>query len=167
MAVQTIPVLKTFFEAGDKPTETQFADLIDSCHNDNAPGGGGPVYDDLTSGNFISSVSRLAGSTTGLATPSSGVYTFTIQAGGHVLEIDIDGDSSVLDTATLTLNIDNSANSRNRYFNVQLLDKINGGLVDQQATGTNHTQTFAGNITTIIFPGMNGFSPSGFTVMLR
>lgn len=35
MAIQTKEVLKSYFNTGDKPTEAQFADLIDSCYNDN------------------------------------------------------------------------------------------------------------------------------------
>lgn len=35
MAIQTTEVLKSYFNTGDKPTEAQFADLIDSCYNDN------------------------------------------------------------------------------------------------------------------------------------
>lgn len=34
MAIQTKEVLKSYFNTGDKPTEAQFADLIDSCYND-------------------------------------------------------------------------------------------------------------------------------------
>lgn len=34
MSVQTKTTLKSYFNTGDKPTEAQFADLIDSCYND-------------------------------------------------------------------------------------------------------------------------------------
>ena len=33
MANQTRDILKSWFETGDKPTQQQFADLIDSCTN--------------------------------------------------------------------------------------------------------------------------------------
>lgn len=33
MSVQTKEILKSYFETGDKPTQAQFADLIDSCFN--------------------------------------------------------------------------------------------------------------------------------------
>lgn len=33
MSAQTKEILKSYFETGDKPTQAQFADLIDSCFN--------------------------------------------------------------------------------------------------------------------------------------
>ena len=33
MSVQTKTTLKSYFNTGDKPTEAQFADLIDSCYS--------------------------------------------------------------------------------------------------------------------------------------
>lgn len=33
MSIQTKTTLKSYFETGDKPTQAQFADLIDSCYN--------------------------------------------------------------------------------------------------------------------------------------
>ena len=33
MSVQTKEILKSYFETGNKPTQAQFADLIDSCFN--------------------------------------------------------------------------------------------------------------------------------------
>jgi len=62
---------------------------------------------------------------------------------------------------------DNSVNSIDRRFMVQLYDANNGALVDQQITGTVHSQTVAGNVTTITLPGMNGFGSAGFYIELR
>ena len=33
MSIQSKTTLKSYFNTGDKPTEAQFADLIDSCYN--------------------------------------------------------------------------------------------------------------------------------------
>ena len=33
MSVKTLETLKSYFNTGDKPTESQFVDLIDSCYN--------------------------------------------------------------------------------------------------------------------------------------
>lgn len=38
MAQRNRTTLKTFFETGDFPTESQFGDLIDSCYNENDDG---------------------------------------------------------------------------------------------------------------------------------
>ena len=38
MSIQTKTTLKTYFQTGDKPTESQFVNLIDSFHNAMADG---------------------------------------------------------------------------------------------------------------------------------
>lgn len=167
MPVQDIPTLKGYFEAGDKPTEGQFGDLIDSCHNSLVSPSGSAAYDDLVNGNFVAAVSRLGGSATVLANPSTGVYTFTAQEGAHALSIDIDGNSSVLDTDQLTINYDNSANSRDKPFSVSIVDKQTNKPAPIQTNGTLPAITFSGNITTLVFPGMNNYPAQGFRIELR
>ena len=80
---------------------------------------------------------------------------------------DVDGVLVGNGSNELIIKINNTANSRDRRFSVQVLDDNNGGLVDQHATGTNHTQTVSGNITTITLPGMNGFGATGYRIILR
>ena len=49
MAVKSIAILKTFFETGDRPTESQFADLIDSfLHKSSGSAVSNYSYDDQT-----------------------------------------------------------------------------------------------------------------------
>lgn len=169
MAVVDITTLKSYFEAGDKPTEAQYIDFIDTLFDQGAAAGTGEVqYDSGSSGNFVWLAERLAGSATTLANTATGEYTFTVQASAGAVKIDIDGDNTILNGSNeLVVKIDNSANSRDRRFVVQLYDDNNGALVDQQATGTAHTQTLSGNVTTITFPGMNGFGATGYRILLR
>lgn len=168
MAVVDITTLKSYFEAGDKPTEAQYIDLIDTLFDQSTPGGGEVQYDSGTSGNFVWLGARMAGTATTLANTATGEYTFTVQSGADQLRITIDGDNTILNGSNeLIIKINNTANSRDRRFSVQLLDDNNGALVDQQATGTAHTQTVSGNITTITLPGMNGFGATGYRVILR
>lgn len=44
MAVKTIEELKSYFESGDFPDQSQFEDLIDSCYNN--PVSGDVVFND-------------------------------------------------------------------------------------------------------------------------
>ena len=67
----------------------------------------------------------------------------------------------------MILRIDNSANSINRRFILQLYDANNNALVDQQLTATVHTQSVAGNITTLTIPGLNGFGATGYIIEIR
>jgi len=169
MAIVSSTVLKSYFEVGDKPTEAQYIDLIDTLFDQGVAVGIGEMQtDSLTSGAFVSEVSRLAGTATTLANTGTGEYTFTVQSSAHVVAIDIDGDNTILNGSNeLIIKINNSANSQDRRFIVQLLDDNNDALVDQQLTGTAHTQAVSGNITTITLPGMNGFGATGYRVLLR
>ena len=60
-----------------------------------------------------------------------------------------------------------SNTGRSRRTILQLYDANNGALVDQQVTGTNHTQTISGVTTTLTVPGLNGFGATGYIIDLR
>lgn len=50
MAVQTITILKSYFETGDVPTEAQYIDLIDTIFNVSSPVYLGPFDNDTNAG---------------------------------------------------------------------------------------------------------------------
>lgn len=53
MAIKTSEELKALFETGDKPDQSAFSDLIDSCYN-NSVSGNSVFHNDLTvNGNFV------------------------------------------------------------------------------------------------------------------
>lgn len=130
----------------------------------------GNVSYDTYSGVFgvTARTSRYAGSGTNVTNPGAGIYTFTVGSGAHVLEIDFLGtDAALSGGGTLTLNIDNSANSRDRFFVVQIIQRTSNGQVDATATATNYTQSSSGNITTIQISNLAGFGGAGYRIMLR
>lgn len=130
----------------------------------------GNVSYDTYSGVFgvTARISRYAGSGTNVTNPGAGIYTFTVSSGAHVLEIDFLGtDAALSGGGTLTLNIDNSANSRDRFFVVQTIQRTSNGQVDATATATNYTQSSSGNITTIQISNLAGFGGAGYRIMLR
>lgn len=134
-----------------------------------ALGGGGAgatvAFDALTSGTVTAAITRLGGSATTIANPSAGEYTLDVASGAHLEAATVFGNNTTLNgSSEFILRIDNSANSRDRRVIIQLYDANNGALVDQQVTATNHTQAVSGNITTITFPGMNGFGATGFYI---
>lgn len=137
----------------------------------NGSGGGGSfsfTQDALTDGNFDSAVDRFGGTATVLTNPSAGTYNFEVQSGAYLNAIDIFGDNTTLNASQeMVIVVDNSANSVDRTFVVQLYDANNSALVDQQVTSTNHTQSTAGNVTTITVPGLNGFGGTGYRIKLR
>ena len=133
-----------------------------------AGGGGSFARDSLSSGTVTVKSDRLGGSFTVLSNPAPGEYELTVQAGAHVANTTIFGNNTTLNASQeMIIRLDNSANTEDRRFLVQLYDANNGSLVDQQVTGTVHTQAVAGNVTTITIPGLNGFGTTGFYVELR
>lgn len=123
-------------------------------------------YDTYSSGAASALIARFGGTAVIVTNPSTGTYDIEIPANANVHTIDFIGNNTILSGGQLTLTIDNSANSRDRIFMAQLLYST-GGQVDHVATSTTYTQTTSGNITTIIFPNMNGFGGGGYTIMLR
>lgn len=133
-----------------------------------AGGGGSKATDSLTSGTVTARVKRSGGTATTISNPSAGTYDLDIKSGADAERIRVFGNNTTLNPSNeFVLTIDNSANSEDREFIVQLYQGNDGSLVDQQVTATNHTQTVAGNVTTLTFPGMNGFGATGFVIQLR
>ena len=125
-------------------------------------------HDALTQGTVTVSSFRLGGTATTISTPAAGEYNLAVQSGAFIQTARIFGNNTVLNGSNeFIVRVDNSANSLDRTFSVQLYDANNGALVDQQITATNHTQTVSGNITVLTFPGMNGFGATGFYIELR
>jgi len=103
-----------------------------------------------------------------IANPSSGNYTITPDYGTDFFWVTVTGDNSTLNASQeMIIDFDNSTNNAARRFIVQLYDDNNDGLVDQQTTSTNHTQSVSTNTTTLTLPGLNGFGATGFKIELR
>lgn len=125
-------------------------------------------HDALTQGAVTVSSFRLGGTATTISTPAAGEYNLVVQSGAFMQTARIFGNNTVLNGSNeFIVRVNNSANSLDRTFSVQLYDANNGALVDQQVTATNHTQTVSGNITVLTFPGMNVFGATGFYIELR
>lgn len=131
-------------------------------------GAGSKATDSLTSGSVTAVLKRFGGSATTISNPGAGEYDLDIKSGADIERIRVHGDNGDLNGSNeFILTIDNSANSEDRTFSVQIYQTNTGALVDQQATATVHTQTTSGNVTTLTFPGMNGFGATGFDIELR
>ena len=133
------------------------------------PGGGGSFAQDTSTVASVNHTSeRLGGTATVLTNPAAGEYTLTVQSGAFLNSATIVGNNTTLNGSNeMILRIDNSANSINRRFILQLYDANNNALVDQQLTATVHTQSVAGNITTLTIPGLNGFGATGYIIEIR
>jgi len=135
----------------------------------NATGGGSSIsYDALTSSAVTALVTRIGSSAVTITNPGSGQYNLVVPSGTDLQRADVFFNNTVLDGSNqFIIRIDNSANSRARRANVQLLLANTGSLVDQHATSTNHTLVVSGNITTITIPGANGNGSAGFQLLLN
>ena len=120
------------------------------------------------SGNFTADITRKGGSAPTITNPSPGTYNLSIKAGSEISEIDIDCAPGIeLSGGTdLIIEIDNSANSRDRKFTVQIVNKTNGVIANMHNLGVTPIRSISGNITTLTFPDVNGFT-NGFEIELR
>lgn len=137
----------------------------------NGSGGGGGVafnQDNLSEGTFTADVNRLGGTATVLTNPSAGQYVFTIQSDAYIAGAKIFANNNHLNASSeIVLIFNNSANSIDRNFVVQLYDANSEANADPALIpGINWSQSTSGNTTTITIPGVNGFGSTGFYVHL-
>lgn len=159
---------ETKVNAGANITVTGSGTVADPYVIAGSAGGGSFSRDSLSEGTVTVESDRFGGNASVLSNPAPGEYTLTAQAGAHVANATVYGNNTTLNASQeMIIRLDNSANSQDRRFLVQLYDANNGALVDQQVTATVHTQAVAGNVTTITIPGLNGFGATGFLVELR
>jgi hypothetical protein len=126
-------------------------------------------HDSLSNGNFSAEIDRLGGTAVILTNPATGEYTLTAQAESFVSAITINGDNTILDGSNeLTINFDNSALSEDRRFIIQIFDANTGSPADLfGAGGILPSVSVTANVTTITFPGLNGFGGTGYYIELR
>lgn len=154
--------------AGGSNTTVNDAIAVSDEISPSVGGGGGLVHDDLIDGTFTADVTRSGGSAMTLSGNGASGYTITAPSGAEATAITVFASNAHVNGSNeLVLKFDNSANSRNRRFSLQMKFGNNGQLVDQHGTGTNHAETVSGNITTIIIPNFNGNGAAGFFIELR
>lgn len=86
MAVETVVQLKAHFQTGDKPTQQQFENLIDSTHNQNITGGvtvnSSNVATVVTNANLTGDVTSVGNATTiapiTVSTITNGSFPYTL-----------------------------------------------------------------------------------------
>jgi hypothetical protein len=133
MAIVTIAELKTYFETGDRPTQQQFVNLIDTL----AVGGVVPNLQQVTTAGFTTNSKIIS---------SSGAGSETILSNG-IIEIATNGEAVSIDATLVTT-----------AYNAQLPDKLSspqtfamlsditgGGITQATASGTDtYTATISG-----------------------
>lgn len=121
----------------------------------------------VTIGNFVTRIDKFGTGTVTVNNTAAGVYEFVIPAGTYVNHIQVSADNTTLNAnQEMNIVINNTANSFPRRFILQLYDKANNALVDQQITGTVHLQTTSSNTVTFMVPGLNGFGSFGYIIEL-
>ena len=128
----------------------------------------GIIYDTLSLNGVTMTYTYEGGSGGQIVNAAAGEYQITILKDTHVHEISVFGDNSTLNASQeMVFKIDNGANGAARRVSVQLYDANNNSLVDQQTTGTVHTQSVSGALTTVTVPGLNGFGATGYLIEFR
>ena len=134
-----------------------------------APGGDSVSETNLLQGTLSLHVVYAGSSAPTIASPSTGEYTLTIPSGTKVQKVDVIGDNGDVDgSGTLTLNVDNSANSQDKYWTSQII-KVDGNqlIADLSTFGITITQVQVSNTNTITFPSLGSFGTDGYKILLR
>jgi len=128
-----------------------------------------PATTTLTSGSFSVFAVYQGVSVPTLANNALGDYTLTIPSGTTVFALDVDGTNSIVKgDNSLELNIDNSANSFDVFYQFQIINKNNNQVVNRpDSYGITVTQVQSAHVNTITFPAIGGFGSSGFKIILR
>ena len=149
MAIITKASLASYFETGDKPTQAQFADLIDSMHPMPAGGGIGMIEVESTASSTARPVGAAGHNILAAETTASVVSQLNL---GLAVGSDVqayDADNAVTDAAQTftvsqrgTITTDNDLSfDQNATNNFQCTPSGSGTL-----TFTNHTSGQSGNI---------------------
>lgn len=127
----------------------------------------------ISSGTLSSGAVTVAYSLFGTGTPTltettQGTFEMDMPANTNIKSIVVSGnDTELAPSLGFTFVFDNSANSSDYWLTPLLYSISNNQLIDQHATSTNHTQTVSSNKSTLVFPGMNLFSATGFRIVIK
>ena len=174
MAIVDKTTLKTYFETGDKPTESQFEDLIDSlAHTNDVGGGGGSTSISVATLNHstVSAFVRYIGdSIPTLTGDASAGWEITCPSDSRLLGFDFNADSNDLDGSNdLIVLVDNDATGTdNLYCEPMIINMNNGQVVDKPTFGNTITITNpnAGE-TQYVFNNLSGFGVTGVKICFR
>lgn len=173
MAIVDKTTLKTYFEAGDKPTESQFEDLIDSLAHTNDVGGGGGgvsiVASSTTAGSTTMTMFYVGDTAPTFSFNALGDFDLSIPDGTKLLSYNWQGTSSETDSGALQVEItDNNSVPLDYYGSYAILALATEQLADLSAFGITITQAAGvSGVVTHSFVNLNGFGASGFRIMAR
>jgi hypothetical protein len=135
---------------------------------DIASSGSTKSYDSLTSGTVLAQVTRLGGTTTVLSNPGTGVYKVLIPASADAERISVFANGThVAGDNSLTIQVDNAANARDRRVTVDVFAANTGTLQDVFNLGIVPTVTYTANVSSIYIPDFGGFGATGAWVEIR
>jgi hypothetical protein len=131
-------------------------------------GGTAKAHDSLTSGTVLAQVARLGGTTTVLSNPATGVWKILVPALADAERISVFATNAhVGGDNSLTIQVDNAANARDRRVTVDVFAAATGTLQDVFNLGMVPTVTYTANVSNIYIPDFGGFGATGAWVEIR
>lgn len=170
MAVESRATLKTYFQTGDTPTQTQFENWHDSYWHkqDTLPTSSatGMSYTTLTADGSSMEVGY-EGTTAPTLTGADGVFTLTVPAGTRLKTFDWTVASGATDGSGLQVSIV-SADGRNHRGMFQLIDLGNNETVAVPSSGiiVDQAISVAGTVV-VAMSAIAGFGTAGCLIMAR
>lgn len=172
MAIVSKVTLKTYFETGDKPTEGQFEDLIDSLAHVTDVGGGGGGGADIRLG-FVTTNAAAFVWYSGDDPPTftedaAGEYTLTEIAGTLIKKIQFIGnEDSLSGSGGLLIHIV-SEDGNDHTVNTAIIDRDSGQeLKNYAAPGITVTQDISGGTNDYALTSMDIYGVAGFKLNLQ
>lgn len=133
---------------------------------ESAGSGSSKSYDNPTAiDGVVCNLTRVGGSSITLSKPSTGHYRLIIPSGADLERGVVFFNNANVDGTTFYLEIDNSANSRDRFIVPYLQYGNTGAWADIVALGLAPTQNASGNVVTYQVNNANGNGANGFRLI--
>lgn len=165
MAIIPISILKTAFETGDTPQESDYVNLIDTLSS--LPASGSLNWINLTNDGMTVKCTFFGAGSPTLAKDGTGEYTIDFPLGLTPMGLVIAGDSDNLTGGgQITLNITN--NDSLLIESTRKIKRADTGAVisdPKEELTIGETETIAVNSTAQVFTNMNNFPTEGWVIV--
>ena len=168
MSIVSKTTLKSYFETGDKPTEGEYIDLIDSlAHTNDVPVTSSTLNQvELSASGETSLWLTYSGSSAPtMSKDAAGTFRLTVAAGVIPVSFNWKANNTNLTAGNEIKLIIEDDDEQEWFLSCQILALGSNQLADMHGLGTAPTEseTAAGEVT-VTWPNMNGFGASGFKI---
>lgn len=170
MAVVTPATLKSYFERGDKPTEAQFIDLVDTIFDQSTPGGGGGIDTraSISASTAIFYVRYAGDAPTATKETIPTLFRLTEADAGQIKGFHFIGNNDDLESGSLQIVLKSGTGGWLLYHTPRIINKNNDQIMnDSDLTSLGIAITVVNSAVeelTYTFTNMSAFGAAGYVV---